>query len=84
VKLTAPYRITPSEMPWPEADPFAQLLVEAAPGRLIWGSDWPHVMVKSKMPNDGDLFDVFTKWVPDENMRRRILIDNPAQLYDFQ
>lgn len=83
VKLTAPYRLTLSEMPYPDTDAFAQALVEAAPQRLLWGSDWPHVLVKSKMPNDGGLFDVFAKWVRDEKTRRAILVDNPARLYDF-
>jgi predicted TIM-barrel fold metal-dependent hydrolase len=35
------------------------------------------------MPNDGGLFDVFAKWVPDEKTRRAILVENPARLYDF-
>ncbi len=67
----------------PDVDPFAARLVEAAPERLVWGSDWPHVIVKTAMPNDGDLFDIFSRWVPDAAMRRRILVDNPAQLYGF-
>jgi 2-pyrone-4,6-dicarboxylate lactonase len=83
VKLTAPYRLTLSEMPYADTAEFAQALIEAAPQRLLWGSDWPHVLVKSKMPNDGGLFDVFAGWVPDERTRQRILVDNPAELYDF-
>jgi 2-pyrone-4,6-dicarboxylate lactonase len=83
VKLTGPYRLTGQEMPYPEVEPFAQALVEAAPGRLLWGSDWPHVMVKSAMPNDGGLLDLLTRWIPDEALRRRVLVDNPAALYEF-
>jgi len=83
VKLTAPYRLTLSEMPYPDTEAAAQALIDTAPQRLLWGSDWPHVLVKSKMPNDGDLSDVFAKWVPDEQTRRSILVDNPAKLYDF-
>ena len=83
VKLTAPYRLTGSALPYPDVDAFAARLVEHAPDRLVWGSDWPHVIVKTAMPNDGDLFDIFTRWVPDAGMRRRILVDNPAQLYGF-
>ena len=33
------------------------------------------------MPNDGDLFDLLTEWVPDAAVRRRILVDNPRVLY---
>lgn len=83
VKLTAPYRLTLSAMPYADVDPFAQSLVAHAPDRLLWGSDWPHVFIRSAMPNDGALFDVFARWVPDAAMRERILVGNPAQLYDF-
>jgi len=29
------------------------------------------------------LFDLLLVWVPDEKTRTRILVDNPATLYDF-
>lgn len=83
VKLTAPYRLTGSAMPYADTDAFAAALVDAAPGQLIWGSDWPHVYIRTAMPNDGDLFDVFARWVPDPVLRERILVDHPARLYGF-
>jgi len=83
VKLTAPYRLTMSAMPYPDTDVFAQALVDAAPERLLWGTDWPHVFIKTAMPEDRKLFSLFEHWVPDKAMRKRILVDNPAQLYDF-
>jgi 2-pyrone-4,6-dicarboxylate lactonase len=83
VKLTAPYRLTATEMPYPDTATVARRLVDTAPGRLVWGTDWPHVIVRTAMPNDGDLFDVFARWVPDAGLRQRILVDNPALLYDF-
>lgn len=83
VKLTAPYRLTPSAMPYLEVAPFAHALLDVAPGRLLWGSDWPHVYIRSAMPNDGELFDLFARWVRHAGQRKRILVDNPSQLYDF-
>ena len=83
VKLTAPYRLTMSAMPYPDTDAFAAALVDAAPERLLWGSDWPHVFIKTAMPDDAELFRLFERWVPDERMRKRILVDNPAALYRF-
>jgi predicted TIM-barrel fold metal-dependent hydrolase len=83
VKLTAPYRISAGDLPYPEAGEFARAVVAAAPGRVVWGTDWPHVMVSKPMPNDADLCDLFFRWVPDAEARRRILVDNPAELYDF-
>lgn len=83
VKLTAPYRLTISAMPYADTDVFAQALVDAAPERLLWGTDWPHVFIKTAMPEDKRLLGLFEHWVPDKAMRKRILVDQPAQLYDF-
>ena len=83
VKLTAPYRLTPLAMPYRETDVFAAALLEAAPERLVWGTDWPHVFIKSAMPEDRKLLELLEHWVPDPAARRRILVENPAQLYSF-
>ena len=50
---------------------------------MIWGTDWPHVMKKKPMANDGDMTDLFVRWTPDAATRARILVDNPAALYGF-
>ncbi len=82
-KLSAPYRTSLQPPPYGDLTPFAQALVVAAPDRLVWGSDWPHVLLKSTMPNDGDLVDLIAEWVQDEKARNRILIDNAERLYGF-
>jgi 2-pyrone-4,6-dicarboxylate lactonase len=83
-KLSAPYRT--SREPFPHADitPFARALINAAPDQLVWGSDWPHVMLDSAMPNDGDLCGQLAVWAPDPATRKKILVDNPARLYSFE
>lgn len=84
VKLTGPYRISArSKFPYDDVAAMAKAVIAAAPGRVVWGSDWPHVMVTSEMPNDGDLLDALADWAPDPVLRRRILVDNPARLYGF-
>jgi 2-pyrone-4,6-dicarboxylate lactonase len=84
VKLTGPYRISGApDLPYDDVDAAAARLARSAPGRLIWGSDWPHVMMKKPMPNDGALCDLLARWVPDAATRRRILVDNPTALYGF-
>jgi predicted TIM-barrel fold metal-dependent hydrolase len=84
VKLSGPYHIDVSDVPWPKANPFARALISAAPDRCIWGSDWPHPHTKGPMPNDGDLFDQLLVWTEgDENLLQKILVHNPAQLYGF-
>jgi len=82
VKMTAPYRLQ-SEMPYSDTDRFANALVAAAPERLLWGTDWPHVFIKTAVPEDAKLLALFERWVPEERLRRRILADNPAGLYSF-
>ena len=83
VKLTGPYRITATPLPYPDTVPFAKALLEANRERVIWGTDWPHVMLKGTMPNDGDLADVLADWIPDPRLREQVLARNPAKLYGF-
>jgi predicted TIM-barrel fold metal-dependent hydrolase len=80
VKVSSPERISAGGKPFQDAAPFAAALVESAPERVLWGTDFPHPNVKT-MPNDGELVDFFAKVVPDEKLRKRILVDNPARLY---
>src|SRR5262245_971101 len=83
VKLTGPYRITTAPLPYADTVPFAQALLEANRERVIWGTDWPHVMLKGRMPNDADLADVLADWIPDAAAREQVLVRNPAKLYRF-
>jgi predicted TIM-barrel fold metal-dependent hydrolase len=80
VKLSGPERVSAAGKPFHDAMPFAAALVESAPERVLWGTDFPHPNVKT-MPNDGELVDFFAKVVPDKELRKRILVDNPARLY---
>lgn len=84
VKLTAPYRITSRTVtPYDDVAPFAHALIEARPDRILWGTDWPHPICPVPMPNDGDLTDHLADWLPDADIRQRVLVDNPAKLYGF-
>ena len=83
VKMTGPYRICDGDLPYADMRPFNDAVIEANRAQLIWGSDWPHVMVKKQMPHDADLCDLFGAWVSDPSLRKSILVDNPCILYDF-
>jgi predicted TIM-barrel fold metal-dependent hydrolase len=83
-KLTGPYRISSQPLPHGDTNAFAHALIAAAPRQVVWGSDWPHVHIKSPMPNDGDLGDLLAEWIPDAAQRKQVLVDNPARLYGFQ
>jgi predicted TIM-barrel fold metal-dependent hydrolase len=84
VKLSGAYLDTTVGPPaYPDATEVARALVAAAPERLVWGSDWPHVTEKHK-PDTAALFDLLADWAGGERRRRRILVDNPARLYGFE
>ena len=83
IKLSGAERISRSGPPFDDAVPFARALVEVAPERLVWGTDWPHPNIKGAMPNDGDLVDLIPRYIDDEAVRRLVLVDNPARLYGF-
>ncbi len=83
VKISCAERLTEGKVaPYDDVIPFAQALVEAAPDRVLWGTDWPHPNMKI-MPDEGHLLDLLAAYVPDETLRNQILVDNPTTLYDF-
>jgi len=85
VKLSGPYRMTArGHTPYADVAGLARALIEAAPDRMLWASDWPHPFVQIAMPNDGELLDMLAMWAPDAAIRTKILVDNPAKLYGFK
>ncbi len=88
VKLSAAHRFPA------DAAPIARALAEANPARLLWGTDWPHPggaqgtrLADAVQPfhaiDDRAALARLTSWFADANLRRKILVDNPARLYDF-
>ena len=63
--------------------PLGRTLVQAAPDRLVWGSDWPHTTEAAGTVNDADLVDLLRVWSGSDAAMDRILVDNPARLYGF-
>jgi D-galactarolactone isomerase len=83
VKLSGAH-ITGKPPKYAETAPIAEDLIQAAPERLVWGSDWPHPSLpENDKPDDAVLFDLLATWAPKEATRRRILVENPEKLYGF-
>ena len=84
VKLSGAYMNSRTGAPYADVTPIARALVAAAPERLVWGSDWTHpTEMPQQKPNDAQLFDLLTDWVPDARVRQAILVSNPEALYGF-
>ena len=82
VKVSGAERISAAGPPFDDAVPFASACIEAAPDRVIWGTDWPHPNV-TIMPNDGDLVDLIPQMAPTRELQQLLLVDNPARLFGF-
>jgi 2-pyrone-4,6-dicarboxylate lactonase len=84
MKISGANRVSATDLPpYDDVKPLAQALIEAAPERIMWGTDWPHPNKYVVNPNDGDLVDAFGDWVTDPAMRRKIMVDTPAAFYRF-
>ena len=83
VKLSGIYRLSERAPDYADADSLACALLEASEERMLWGSDWPHVALE-QAPDTCSLLERLPRWIPSERLRERILVDNPAALYDFQ
>lgn len=83
VMLSLGEKISMAGAPWDDAVPIARALIDAAPDRCVWGSDWPHPVSKKQPPNDADLLELFYRYVRSEDEVRKILVDNPSRLFGY-
>ncbi len=80
-KLAGAYEVSKAGPPlYADVGALAKAAVKAAPERMIWASNWPHVGGQDR-PDDAALLDLLLDWAPDAAVRQRILVDNPALLY---
>jgi len=81
-KVSCPERLSNLGPPeYSDALPFAKMLIEAFPDRVLWGTDWPHPNMKSHMPDDGKLVDIIPLIAPTSSLQQKLLVDNPMNLY---
>jgi predicted TIM-barrel fold metal-dependent hydrolase len=95
VKISGAYRASKLGPDYADAAPLARALIAANSDRIVWGTDWPHpdsVTPPSKKPSDvtalfqiddGRLLNQLPAWAPEPSTRKKILVDNPTQLYGF-
>ncbi len=94
VKVSAAYRSSDKAPAYDDVAPLARALIAANPERILWGTDWPHphaaspgaaldAITPSYDIDDGLALNQLRIWVPTATIRRKILVENPARLYDF-
>jgi predicted TIM-barrel fold metal-dependent hydrolase len=95
VKISGAYRVSKLAPDYTDVVPLAKALIAANPERIVWGTDWPHP--DSVTPpgrkatdvnplfqvDDGRLLNQLPVWASDPEIRKKILVDNPARLYAF-
>ena len=82
-KTSCPERLSRKgpEQNYSDILPFMRLLVENYSDRVLWGTDWPHPNMKSHMPDDGKLVNIVNEIAPTEELKTKLLVDNPTRLY---
>lgn len=83
VKLSGADRLSGGPRPSPAAIAFARKLVLHAPERVVWGTDFPHPNIAGAPPDDGVLVDTLADVAPELDLRRKLLVDNPARLFGW-
>jgi len=84
-KVSNGERLSAQGFPCTDVLPFARRVIETAPDRVLWGTDWPHPNYTraKKTPNDCDLLELFYSYAPEREIRRKALVENPARLFGF-
>ncbi|BAL78160.1 amidohydrolase family protein [Bradyrhizobium cosmicum] len=95
VKISGAYRSSKLAPDYQDVAPYARALIAASADRVVWGTDWPHpdsVPLPGRKASDlapfypiddGRLLNQLPVWAPDADVRKKILVDNPARLYGF-
>ena len=78
LKLSGAYRIA-KHRGYEIVGPVAKAIVERAPQRAIWGSDWPHISYSDR--DTGELLNLLECWAPSPHARQQILVENPVRLF---
>src|SRR5262249_25009486 len=82
VMLSLVEKISKNGPPWDDVIPMARALIDAAPDRVVWASDWPHPVSTEQPPNEADLIEFLFR-ITSETERQKILVENPARLFGF-
>lgn len=83
IKLSGAYLVSRESRPYNDVVSLAARLIEERADRMVWGSNWPHPRRVLSLAENIELLGLLDAWARDEKVKRRILQDNPARLYDL-
>jgi predicted TIM-barrel fold metal-dependent hydrolase len=84
ITLSGPYVDSKAGAPaYGDVEPVAKALIEMAPERMLWGTDWPHPTEKTHKPDDASLLDTIANWIARPDWQHLIFVANPTKLYGF-
>lgn len=82
IRLSNTDRLSSQAHGFTDVIPLMRKLVDAAPQRAVWGTDWAHTMMKkTRVASDREILELLYEAFPDEQMQRQILVTNPQALY---
>jgi 2-pyrone-4,6-dicarboxylate lactonase len=84
VMLSLGEKVSRTGAPWDDVVPIARALIDAAPERCVWGSDWPHPVSRQPPPNDADVLELLYRYVRSDSELQKILVDNPSKLFGYR
>ena len=96
VKVSGANRASVMGPAYSDVAPLAKALIAANPERVLWGTDWPHTgsapsveqalgpVIPFLPIDDARLLNELALWCPAQATLKKVLVDNPAKLYDFQ
>ncbi len=70
VKLSGVANMSDAAPDYNDARAVHEALTAAVPGRLFWGSDWPHTKPTGSRPATAALVRLFRSWTPAEDLER--------------
>ncbi len=83
VKLSAPYETSRDGPPhYEDVSLLARTLAKTHPDRCLWASNWPHPN-RNPLPSNAAMLDLLQEWTDSAATQRKILVDNPAELFGF-
>jgi predicted TIM-barrel fold metal-dependent hydrolase len=85
VMLSLSEKLSKTGLPWDDVLPLAHKFIEAAPDRMIWGSDWPHPLSVNPPPDEALLVNQLYRYAHnDDALIEKILVRNPTRLFGFE